>query len=148
MMQPCRANKEIFVITGLVTGLASIVFAITVSGFSWPPPPVPYDRVKYVDEVQAFFEYYPDAEVASSPSRCYEESCPPYDEIELKYWSPDAVGTAWLAARIPHSGYEPPTFTAWCNRGDDTRSPTIVSGERLDMSSFLTDTNCPPYAPK
>ena len=143
------ANKPILIVTGLATVAASMASWVYFSGFSWPPPGDPYDRVRYTDEVQVFLKRYPDADIDRTPPSCYEEDvCPPYATVGLKYWSPDPVGTAWLTARIPHSGYDSPTFTAWCNRGDDTLSPIMVSGERINMSSFLTDANCPPYTLK
>ena len=138
------ANKVMLVATGLATGVASTLLAVIVSGFSWPPPPDPYDRVRYTDEVQAFMKRYPNADVGSSPSDCYQEICKPYGSVGLKYWSPDPEGTAWLSVSVPHSGYESPTFTAWCNLAGDTISRVMVSGERINMTEFFNKGQCPP----
>lgn len=136
------------VATGLATGVASLVYAVAAFGFLSPPEPDPYDRVKYSDEVQAFLERYPDADVGRSPSYCYEDVCPPYASVGLKYWSPDPEGTAWLSVKVPRSGYEVPTFTAWCNRADDAVSPVMVSGESINMTAFFNKGQCPPHGLK
>jgi hypothetical protein len=131
-------------ITGLATAVVSLVFWVILSGFSWPPPPDPYDRVRYTDEVQAFLKRYPDADVGSSPSGCHQEICSPFAGVSLKYWSPNPEGTAWLSASIPDSGYESPTFTAWCNLAGDTVSRVTISGQRINMTEFFSKGQCPP----
>jgi hypothetical protein len=131
------------VITALATGIASLVLLFTFFGFSWVPPPDPYGRVEYTDEVQTFLKRYPSADISRSPL-CVKDNCLPYANVELKYWSPKPEGTAWLKVTVPHSGYESPTFTAWCNRAEDTISPVEVTGERINMTAFFELGQCPP----
>jgi hypothetical protein len=137
------------VVTGLATAVASLLFAVAAFGFLSPPEPTMYEKVKHLDEVQNFFEKYPDAEPTGrfqDPFFDCVEICPEYRWVLFSHWSAEPEGKAQLTVYVPQTSSDLPfRFEVWCNKADDIDSPAKIAGTRIqNITAFLNSDKCPP----